>query len=289
MYPVVPFYAYKDETSFWGTGEVKNILPIQKSLNEMDWAEYAGLRLVANPGWIADESSGVDESTLTNEQGLVVIKKQGTEVRRLEAGQISPQLGARRDSDIQSMQDISGINEATMGEAPTGDPSGVAIKKLQQQAIGRIRLKSRSYEEYSIPRRDKLILSRVVKYYSTERKLRIEDDFGQISFISFDPEEVKDLKYDLHLNPGTTAGLDKEAVYQLMTGLAQNQVIDPKTYIQAIDIPQKGKILQSIEENDEKNAMLEQLQSENLQMKAQFAPETLSEDEIKLLKEQESQ
>ena len=289
MYPVAPFYCYKDEKSFWATGEAKNIIPIQKSVNEMDWAEYAGLRLVGNSGWILDESSGVDESTLTNEPGLVVIKKQGTEVQRLQPGQISNQILNRKASDVASMLEISGVNEATMGEAPTGDPSGVAIKKLQQQAIGRIRQKSRIYEEYTIPRRDKLIISRIMRYYSTERNLRIDDEMGDVSFISFDPEMVKDLKYDLKVSQGTAAGLDKEAVYAIMSQLAQGGVIDPATFIKAVDIPQKGMVLKSIAANDQTAALLQQTQLQNLQLKAQFAPQLLSEEEIALLEQQESQ
>ena len=255
----------------------------------MDWAEYSGLRLVGNPGWVVDESSGVDEETLTNEPGLVILKKQGTEVSRLAPGQISNQLINRKMEDVSSMLEISGVNEATMGEAPTGDPSGVAIKKLQQQAIGRIRQKSRLIEEYSLPRRDKLILSRIMKYYSNERKLRIEDEQGQISFIDFSPEEVQDLKYDLVVSPGTSAGYDKEAVYAIMSQLAGSQMIDPKTFVSSIDIPHKSKVLRSIAENDQVQAMLQQLQTENLQLKAQFAPQALTEEEIKLLEQQEPQ
>jgi len=270
LYPIAPFYCYKEEDCFYATGEAKHLIPVQKSLNEMDWAEYSGLRLNGNSGWVVDENSGVDETTLDNRQGIVVKKKQGTEVRRLQSGQVSPQFSARKQDDIESMQAVSGVNEATMGEAPTGDPSGVAIKKLQQQAIGRIRLKSRSLEEYTIPKRDKLILSRIMKYYSTERKLRIEDGEGQVSFVNFDPEAVKNLKYDIMLSPGTSAGLDKEAVITIFKELYQGQVIDAKTLVDSIDIPMKSKIKKYLAENDQVQATLQQLQEENMALKQEL-------------------
>lgn len=289
MYPLATFYCYKDEESFYGTGEAKNIIPIQKSLNEMDYSEYKGLKLNANSGWICDKNSGVDESTLTNEEGLVVIKAQGTEVRRIEPGQVSPQLANRKEMDKNAMREISGVNEAIMGQAPTNDLSGKAVVKLQQQAIGRIRLKSRILEEYTLPQRDKLILSRIMKFYTSERMLKIEDNYGSTKFIKFDPELVRDLKYDIIISPGSSAGYDKETVLEISKQLLAGQIIDARTFLDIADVPQRGKITKYLDENDQTQAMMQQLQQENLQLKAQFMPESLTPEEIEVIQQTQSQ
>jgi hypothetical protein len=283
LYPLVTFVCYKDDESIWPIGELHNLIPVQKSLNEMDHAEYSNLRLNGNTGWVCDESSGVDENTLTNDPGLVVIKKQGTEVYRLEAGQTSPQFQIRKQNDLQAMRDITGLGDAIMGQAPTNDPSGEAIKRLAQQQLGRVRLKSRWLEEYTIPRRDRLILSRIVKYYSTERKLRIHDDNGRIKYIDYKPEEMKGFDYDLTVSAGSAAGYDKGTISAIGMQLYQGGLITPKVLIDMVDPPHRGRILEDMAQNDQTKAALQQLQMENLQLKAQFAPEMLTPEEMELI------
>ncbi|MEK6881793.1 MAG: hypothetical protein AABY22_19400, partial [Nanoarchaeota archaeon] len=40
--------------------ETKNILDSQRSLNDVDWRELEGLRVVTNPGWIGDKEAEVE-------------------------------------------------------------------------------------------------------------------------------------------------------------------------------------------------------------------------------------
>lgn len=282
MIPLVLYYCYKTGDSVYGFSEIRNMISSQKSYNEMDFSEYKGLKLSANPGWIKDENSGVSSDTLTNEDGLVVTKVQGTEVRRLEPGQISPQLTIRKQSDQMAMEQISGINEATQGRRPTGVTAAQAIKFLQEQSVGRIRLKTRMLEEYSMPRLGKLVSSRIVTYWNTERMLRVYDHNGQLKFVQFDPDRIQQLRYEIKVVPGSTAGLDKESIFTVMSGLAEKGVISPKTFIELVDIPYKSKVLEDIEANDQMKMQLQQLAQENEELKqlVQDADKVLAEGEI---------
>lgn len=306
MIPLVPFYDYKTEDSPYAVGAVRNLVDAQKSYNEMDWAEYESLMLVSNPGWVIDEESGVDETTLTNERGIIIKKKVGTEASRLDAGQSNPQLTERKQNDYLEMQSIEGVNDATQGKSPSDDPSGVAIRRLQQQSIGRIRLKTRCYERYTVKRRNKLIASRNVKFWSTERKLRLYDESGQIKFVDFSPERIRDLKYEVTIVPGSIAGVDKEQIYAMMERLLTAGIIDKKMFFKSVDVPNKVAILESIEESDEVMQQLQQVsqqveqqaaeierinkQNEKLEKQLDIAPEISQRDEvIELLTEENNQ
>lgn len=266
MYPIAPIYCYQDGTPY-GFGEVKNLIPIQKSYDDLDYAEFKGLKLVSNPGWVKDDNSGVDETSLTNEEGIVVTKKQNTEVRRLEPGQISPQLSQRKQMDAQEMDVISGVNEASQGRQPTDVTAARAIRTLQQNAVGRMRLKTRMLEEYTMPRLGKLIASRIVRYWPDERMLRLYDANGKIKYVQFDRSKIEDLEYEIRSVPGSTAGLDKEAIYNLYKELLQMQAIDARAFFNAVDIPYKQKVLDYMDENDQVQAQLQQLAQENEQLK----------------------
>jgi len=281
MIPLVAYYCYKTGDSIYGFSEIRNIISSQKSFNEMDYSEYKGLKLNSNSGWVKDENSGVDSDTLTNEEGLVVTKVQGTEVRRLEPGQVSPQLGIRKQSDQIAMEQISGVNEATQGRRPTGVTAAQAIKYLQEQSVGRIRLKTRMLEEYSQLRLGKLVTARIVHYWNTERMLRIYDQNGKIQYVKYNPDRIQQMRYEVKVVPGSTAGLDKESIFTVMSNLADKGVIPPKTFIESVDIPYKNKILEDIEANDQMKAQLEALAVENEELKAmvQEADKVLEEEE----------
>ena len=268
MVPLTPFYCYKDD-DIWASGEVKHVLPAQKSFNEMDNAEYESLHLTSNPGWIMDVDSGVAPSSLSNKRGLVILKNPGKEVSRMAPGQTSPQLMQRKQSDQQYMEIISGMNEASQGRRPGGVTAAKAIERLQQQTNGRIRLKAASNQMYSMKRLGSLVASRIVKYWTVERCMRITDNStGQIQRVIFDPEKIKNLEYEVRVVPGTLSGTDKEAISEVMAAYVDKGWLPPKVYFQVIDVPNKKKILEALDEADQTQAMLQQLQMENEQLKA---------------------
>jgi hypothetical protein len=269
MVPLVPYYAYKEEDSIYAFGEIKNAISSQKSYNEMDYAEFRALKLVSNPGFVIDANCGVSPSQITNKDGVVYVKNPGTEFRRLEPGQVSPQLANRKASDEQAMYAITGVNEASQGKATGSVTAARAIEALQQTTAGRIRLKATQIALYSMPRLGKLVASRIVKYYTTERLMRITDhDTGEIKRVVFDPEQIKDLKYEIRVVPGTLAGTDKAAIYSALSGFVDKGWMTPKMFFQVVDVPYKRKILEELEASDQLNQQMQMLAQENEQLKA---------------------
>lgn len=284
LIPLVAWQCYKGQ-KIYADGDIKNIIPIQKSINEIDHKELKGLKLVANPGWLVDEQSKVDTDTLTDEDGIVVTKQQGTEVQRIQPGQVSSQLADRVTRDYEAAQRIAGSGETVFGEAPKTQTSGVLWKRIQMQALGRIRLKSKMIES-AVQRRDQLIMSRIVSKWSNERLLRSEDNSGKIRFIKFRPDEIRDMKYDQILAPGTTAGMDNETIAETYKELLQGQLIDLRTFAEITNLPKKQALLEALDRQDQTKAELQRLQEENLQLKAQFAPQALTPEEVEILNQQ---
>jgi hypothetical protein len=63
------------------------------------------------------------------------------------------------------------------------------------------------------------------------------------------------------------AGTDKEAQSRVMEAYVDKGWIPPKVYFQTIDVPNKAKILEALEEADQQRMLLEQLAAENEQLK----------------------
>lgn len=289
LIPLVELECYKDEGP--AEGIVKHLIPMQKTINEMDAKELKGLKVAANPGWLVDKASGVNADTLTDEDGLVIEAEPGTLVQRLNAGQVSVQLEQRIRREYESMNRIEGTGETVFGEAPKGDTSGVMLRRLQQQALGRIRLKSRMVE-MALYRRDLLVLSRIMWFWSTERKLRTEDANGTIQFIKFDPRMMANFTYELAISPGSATGMDNEAIAQTYKELLLAGLIDLKSYAILTNIPKKQDLIQILDQQDALKAELQsaqiqiqEAQKQNLMLRANLAPQTLLPEEIKAVEE----
>lgn len=261
--PLVPFYCYKD-TTIYGFSEVKNILNPQRTLNWMDNAEYDGLLVSSNPGWTVDHEAGVKDSDLTNEPGIVIKKKRGTEVARLQPGQVSQQLTQRKEMDESAMEQISGMNEATQGQLPSSGASGITVQKLQTQAIGRIRLKDRYLQHYSMRRLAIITAILIENHWTSEKRFRLRSDDSQIEDVIFNPIDIQQLDYEISIAPGSMAGIDKDALNALYLNL-YTQSGGQMTFEDLLlvsDFPKKDILLKRIKERTEQAQTTEQLQAE---------------------------
>lgn len=273
MFPISPVYAYKLQGRPYSDGEVKNIIDCQKSFNELYWDEHQALRLNANSGWIIDDNSGIDETTLTNEQGIIVKKKAGTEARRLDPGTVSPQLANKQLENKSFIQLISGIQEVTQGIRPAGVDTYGATEALLQQTIGRIRLKSRMIDDYTMIRLGQLIASNIVKYWDKRKLLRVYDNDGRIQTLVFDPDRIYDLDYQVRMVPGSTVGISKESILAQSKDALVAGAIDAQTFFQINknSIPFATEAIQKLQERDQLTQQAQALAQENDALKTQIA------------------
>lgn len=288
--PIVPFYAYKDD-SIYGFGEVKNILDIQQTLNDADWRQLEGLRVSSNTGWITDHEADVAEKSLTNKPGIVIKKKKGTEVRRLEAGIVSPQLQERKLSDKMTIEEVSGINEASQGNLPSS-ASGIAIRQLQNQSIGRIRLKDRYLQHYSMRRLALLTSVLIVNHWTVEKQLRLRSDNTNVEQFVFDPIKVQDLEYTIDIASGSMAGIDKDSLNALYLNFLNGGHITFEDFLLVSDFPKKEILLSRLSERNQQAQEMEQikqtikqLNQENILLRGAKSPEMLNHEEKKVFDE----
>jgi hypothetical protein len=290
--PIVVVYCYKDD-SIYGFSEIKNILDPQRSLNTVDWHEYENLKVNSNTGWKYDLESGVDPNSLTNAPGILIGHAKGTSVERLSPGTVSPQLERRRDTDAMAMEQISGVNEATQGNAGQGATSGVAIQKLQAQAIGRIRLKDRYLQSYSMKRLGTITAHLILIHWTDEKNLRLRADDGVIEDVVFDPVKMTDLGYTFEIAEGSMAGIDKDALNGFFKELLAGQHITYEEFLLVADFPKKALLLSKLKERIEKDqsaqklqSQLQELQQQNITLKGLVNPGLVSAGDEKNLFDQ---
>lgn len=275
--PLVPFYCYRNK-SIYGLGMIRNIADSQRMQAVLGYSEYKGLQKVSNPEKEVNEQSGLTPEDISNEPGAVYGVKEGTNwtVRNLPPGQISEQ-GVRFQNDrVEKMRQISGMTDPTRGELPDGRLSEVTVTKTQNQALGRIRLKDRQNQYFSLKLLAELVASDLIQYESSETILDIEEVDGEFNEVIFNPIEVQDLDYDIEFDADTMASVDKDQYNLFLTSLLNQGHITFSQYTQLVDVPRVEKLKEFAGENDqvqaqvqEVSAQLESMQVENLKLKSE--------------------
>jgi hypothetical protein len=291
--PLVPFYCYRNGT-IYADGMIRNIADSQRMQAVMGYKEYKGLQKVSNPEKEVNLESGLTKDDVTNEDGAVYETKIGTSwtVRNLPTGQVSEQGRRFQEDRKQMMDNISGMTDPTRGELPDGRLSEVTVTKTQNQALGRIRLKDRQNQYYSLRRLSKLVASDIIQHWTTEKVLELEGEGENVMQIIFNPLEVQDLDYDIKATTGNMSGIDKDAFNAFASQLLNAQKITFNQFAEIIDMPKAEKLREFAQQNDQIgaetqqiNAELQKVQIENLKLKAQISTDLLSPEELKILEE----
>lgn len=270
LIPLAEVHANIRDDSPYSDGEVKNIISNQKVYNTLDWFEFEALLLNANPGWIIDNNSGVVKGKLSNKNGIIIRKRQGTEVRRLDPGVISPQLSERKATEKFMIEFTSGQSDASRGITTKGNPSGITVARLQEAAGKRNRLKTRQLLMFTLPKLVRLIIPRILKYWPPEKMLRTYDADGQIKYVKFDREFLKNVNYEVKGRPGTTNQLTKDEIANTMKELVLGGFLPIQMLIRHLDLNNKAEILQELENRDELKQAVQLLSQENEALKAQL-------------------
>lgn len=287
--PIVPFYCYRNGT-IYADGMIRNIADSQRMEAVLAYKEYKGLQKVSNPEKEVNLESGITKDDITNEDGAIYEVKEGTQwtIRNLPVGQISEQ-GRRFQFDRKdAMRQISGMTDPTRGELPDGRLSEVTVTKTQNQALGRIRLKDRQNQYYSLRRLGKLVCSDIVQHWTTEKVLEVDSKTG--AALVFNPLEMSDLDYEIKPVSGSMSGIDKEAFNLFATSLLNTGKITFSQFAEIVDLPKVEKLREFAQQNDEigaqmqqSSAEIERLQIENMKLKAQISPDLLSPEEMQAL------
>lgn len=290
--PLVPWYAYKDAT-IYGINEIRNLYDSQSMQAVMSYKVYKGLQKVANPAKLVDIETGLKPKDITNEDGAIYMVPQGTSIRNIAPGEISPQVERFASERAMKMKNISGISAASDGKIPHRNASGFLVDKLEQQALGRVRLKDRNDQYYSTRRLCKIVISNILQYWTGEKKIRLSNGLGKtLESAVYNPLEMQDIEYEITISPGSMAGVDKDAFNSMLLKLVEFGALDMQSMLTVAEIPMKDKLLGLVEQKinieqqmQEMQSQIEQAQMENIKLKAQISLELLNPEELKIYQE----
>jgi hypothetical protein len=258
---------------------------------------------MGNPIWVVDNDSGIDTDNLFNRPGLVVEKNKGSEARREEGVQLQPYVLQVIDRLKSWFDDIGGDSDVSRGISSEGVTAASAIQSLQEASRTRVRQKSRNLDQF-LQDDGQLYKNRVFQYYTAPQVFRLtrneavqkyfkfhvekrEQPDGSIQRVATvrpyiqDPEtgqwheslEAKEYimrgDFDVKVTTGSSLPFAKKEKADLAFQLFDRQVVDAEEVLEAVDYPNKEKVLMRMQE---KAALAAQAQAAGMPPEGEGAP-----------------
>lgn len=196
-FDIVGFFCYSDDGKY--TGVVQDLIDPQDEKNKRR-SQIIHILGTSPKGGYFFQSGAIDPEKAKLELSSVspLIEVKGSIQDKIQP--ITTNLNAipaivemERNSSVE-MREISGLNDASLGQAPAGVESGRALEKLQMPVETLI---AEIFDNYIQSRRliFKKVVSLIQQYYTEEKRVRILGDYSS----KFLPEPVKQMKNQLKL------------------------------------------------------------------------------------------
>lgn len=236
----LPLTEYEDihvPNRFWSDAITKHLITPQANINKTYSRIAETEKLTSNPQILAPKGS--IQTQRTREPGLVVeYLPMGDRPVPIPAPSVPAYMFQHIKDMIEAMQFISGVREISMGSAPSGVTSGVALSVLAERDDTRIGPKVLKDEE-SLERLGTQVLSLAQQYYTEPRQLRIVGDDGEVEVFDFQGADIR--ATDVVVEMGSSMPQSKAAREAMILEMVQRGILNPG------DPEEKKKILRYLD------------------------------------------
>jgi len=249
-----PFVAIKNTGSphsFWGKPEPKRLKSLNLAMDRISSQVMDNIHLTANPMWIVDETTGV-ENQISNKPAQIIRKKGAGNVQM----QSPPSMPNYVFNFYQLLNDVfetvSGINKATQGKEASNVNSGVQAQIYRQASTTKIDFKSRTLDQaISVlgamwVAMFKYLGNQVVRvnYVGNDGVTEPRDMIGVM---------FRDIDLMVRAKAGSMLPENRMFVENKILQLAQLGIVtDPEYIVENMEMPSKERLLEHIRKEKEK-------------------------------------
>ena len=250
-----PFVTIKNTGSphsFWGKPEPKRLKSLNLAMDRIASQVSDNVALTANPMFIIDESTGV-ENQITNRPGQIIRKKGAGNVQM----QTPPSMPNYVFNFYQLLGDVfetvSGVNKATQGKEASNVTSGVQAQIYRQASTTKIDFKSRTVDQ---------AISTLGTMWVAMFK-HLGNQVVRINYVGNDgvtePRDMigvmfKDIDMMVRARAGSMLPENRMFVENKILQLAQLGIVtDPEYIVENMEMPSKERLLEHIRKEKEKS------------------------------------
>lgn len=254
-FPFFKLAADVEPLSMYGTGWVKNLIPVNRALDRLE-SQVAEYNDIMNKGkWVADKGSGV--RVINNENGQIIEKRRGYEVRQESIYPLSAAVFQQIENMNRYMEDIGGQHEASLGRIPSGAKSGKALEALQVGDSNNMSEIVENVEEF-LEEVYEYILYLASQKYQFARTIIPPTISGEREFINIIGEDAKELapegatvipeKNSVDVKITSWLANTTQARQEILKELYQLQAIDQETLLEGYGVGSVSDIVKKTKE-----------------------------------------
>lgn len=230
---------YRVPARFWFRGMVEDLIHPQDAINKLEQFCELNDAFNSNPVTYVPNEAEIAEGALKNKPGLVVRYTYPYKPDIQPGTSLPPQILQRRAMYEQDVEDISGVRNVLMGNAPPGVTAGVALNRLGEESEGMFDPITKRFDRF-IERCETSKLMLVERYYTEPRYMALEAEGGNV--IEFSDFRGSDLRGNIQwrveagsYQPRSKAGLQQMLFDAYDRGLFPNLFTDPGQYAEFMD------------------------------------------------------
>ena len=213
---------YSGRKEPWSDSLVTLLLPLQRGLNDAWNTWIRNAKLVNSPKLLASESLGLKAGSITNDPAQIITVPNAypypanSGLTVLNVQPLAQHFIPIRQSFLDAIRDVSGIEDVVRGQNPTGVTAGVALGVLDSNANQRISAPSRSLSLAASQIKENLAY--IAQELDEESMMipddRIETDSEQISY---EPEMAREAE----LRVVSAEKLPLQDIIRIMSAVAE--------------------------------------------------------------------
>lgn len=214
-FPFSILYDYEVDKSFFGMGEPEQVIPNQKTINQITRLIALNAMHMTNTQKVVTTDSGIDTNKvaeLGTMPGAVFKSRTIDGIKNLEVKDI-PASSFKAVSDArEGIRIIMAMDEANMGQFGGSVTAASGIKMIQDKANVRDQDKGYNIEDF-VSGLTYLTISRVQQFYDTERYIPIMGEGHTSQFFPFKGTDYADINLTVHIEAGSGAPMNKGGIW----------------------------------------------------------------------------
>jgi hypothetical protein len=265
--PYVQFKNIKMRRNFWSGGEPVQLASIQTQINKRKAQIDFIADLMGNPVWVADVGSGIKRGQITNRPGIIIWKRDGSDVHMENAPSIPDYLFKTIYDLKDEAEFITGVKNILVGDKPGSVSAGSAIQELLERALVRVREKVK-YMEASLQDVGKICMSLIRQYWTEERQFILTGaglngeqtvEFTG-SYLLEDP--------DIMMIAGSSMPISKSSKFEQGIIMVDKGLFDREEFFKYIEYPNADVVIQRLMQVEQQAQQAqEQMQQQDMQLR----------------------
>jgi len=257
-YPFTKFEHIPTGT-FYAASPLEDLNQLQKEYNTLRSEISESGRRMAKPKLLAQQGS-IIPSKVTDEAGQIILYRHGfTPPTPMQTPEVPNWYVEQQNVILADWEEISGQNDPSKGQAPTGVTAGTALSYLQEQANAFLTPEYQSIEEgYEKIAKQTLVLFN--QYVDVPRKIKTIGADGAFDTMLLSGSDISN-GTDIRIQPGTSVSQSQAAKVAQVQSMYSIGLIPAEQALQLMELGGPQKVLDTVD------AAKRKAQRENTRMK----------------------